>query len=315
VLPSRFGGRLPRCSNALRILALICLALTLTGCLNTRFIYNQLDWFITWQIGKYFDLEKEQKVQLRDTVSRSLNWVRTEQLPDYANILRAIAAEAGTGELTVSRWEDIYEQMIALFDEFLNYVIPDAVAFLSTLSDDQVEYLMDKLGEENQELRDEYSGSTPEERQKRREKAIVKNMQRFTGRLNADQKAAVSSAVASMYDNSEEWLEGRRLWQQAFRELLLERPPREEFEARLLAISIDPNYVDTPEYRAQVEANQRIVLELLANLIVSLDDKQRQRFQRRMNGFADDFDALALEANGQSPDSESPATAWLSPAG
>ena len=186
-----------------------------------------------------------------------------------------------------------------LFDNFLRHVIPDAVAFLSTLSDAQVEYLLDKLEEENEELADEYSGTSPEQRQRRREKAIVKGMQRFTGKLNSDQKALVSNAVGSMYDNSEEWLEGRRLWQQAFRSLLLERPPKPEFEARLLAISIDPNYVDTPEYRAKVEANQRIVLGLMADLIVALDDAQRKRFQRRMNGFADDFDALAAQAGAE----------------
>ncbi len=294
----RVDGRFPR-TRRLRLAVVLLSVAILGGCISTRFVYNQLDWFITWQLSGYFDLEKPQKQQLRDTVSRTLDWVRTEQLPDYANLLRAIAREAGSGELTTSRWEAIYAQMIVLFDNFLRHVIPDAVAFLSTLSDAQVEYLLDKLEEENEELADEYSGTSPEQRQRRREKAIVKGMQRFTGKLNSDQKALVSNAVGSMYDNSEEWLEGRRLWQQAFRSLLLERPPKPEFEARLLAISIDPNYVDTPEYRAKVEANQRIVLGLMADLIVALDDAQRKRFQRRMNGFADDFDALAAQAGAE----------------
>lgn len=294
--PGRVGGGILRVRWRLRLAVLLLIVATAGGCISTRFVYNQLDWFITWQLSGYFDLDKAQSQQLRDTVSRTLDWVRTEQLPEYADMLRAIAREAGSGELTTSRWEAIYAQMIALFDNFLRHVIPDAVALLSTLSDDQVEYLIDKLEEENDELAEEYSGRSPEQRQRRREKAIVKGMQRFTGKLNSDQKALVSSSVASMYDNSQEWLKGRQLWQQAFRSLLLERPPRPEFEARLLAISIDPNYVDTPEYRAKVEANQRIVLGLMADVIVSLDDKQRERFQRRLNGFADDFDALAAEA-------------------
>ena len=284
--------------RVMRVLVIFALVLALASCISTRFVYNQLDWIITWQLSGYFDLEKEQKTELRATVTRSLDWVRTEQLPAFAQLLRAVAEEAGTGELTASRWQSIYDLIIALFDEFLRHVVPEAAAFLSGLSDAQVEYLMDKLEEENADLREEFSGTTPEERQKRREKAIIKGMQRFTGRLTGEQKSMVSTAVGSMYDNSEEWLEGRRLWQHAFRELLLERPPKPEFEARLLAISLDPNYVDTPEYRAQVEANQRIVLELMANLIVSLNDSQRERFQRRINGYADDFDALARQDGG-----------------
>lgn len=293
--PGSAGARLTRARRHLATVVLLIIAASAGGCISTRFVYNQLDWIITWQLSGYFDLEKEQSQQLRDTVGRQLDWVRTAQLPAYAELLRAIAREAGTGELTTSRWQAIYDQMIVLFDDFLRHVIPDAVAFLSTLSDDQVEYMIDKLEEENEELAEEYSGRTPEQRQRRREKATIKGLQRFTGRLNSEQKALVGSTVASMYDNSEEWLQGRRLWQQAFRALLLERPPRAEFEARLLAISIDPNYVDRPEYRAQVEANQRIVLGLMAEIIVSLDDKQRQRFQGRLNDFAQDFDRLAAE--------------------
>jgi hypothetical protein len=276
-----------------RIVVVLLLALTASGCLGTRFIYNQLDWFITWRLSGYFDLEKEQRQLLRDTVTNSLEWVRTEQLPDYAAILRVIASEAGTGQLTDRRWEDIYAQMIALFDEFLRHVMPDTVTFLATLSDDQVEYMIGQLEDENDELARDYSGRTPEERLRRREKAMVKGLKRFTGRLNAEQKSMVNAAVNSMYDNSEQWLEGRRLWQQAFRALLLERPPRPEFEARLLAMSIDPNYVDTPEYRAQVEANQKIVQGLMADVVASLEVKQLERFRERLNGFADDFDALA----------------------
>lgn len=297
-LPRLVAGGLRAC-RAARLAVLLLIIATAAGCLSTRFIYNQLDWFITWRISAYFDLEKDQSVQLRETVSRSLDWVRTEQLPEYAALLRSIASEAGTGELTPGRWQAIYDQMIELFDEFLRQVIPDAALFLSMLTDEQVEFLIDKLEEENEELREEYSGRTPEERRRRREKAIIKGLQRFTGKLNGEQRAMVTAAVGSMHDNSEQWLEGRRLWQQAFRELLLERPPLPEFEARLLSISIDPNYVDTPEYRAQVEANQRIVLELMAHIIVSLNDKQRERFQRRLHGFARDFDALAAESDRQ----------------
>ena len=48
----------------------------------------------------------------------------------------------------------------------LQKVVPvnTAALFLSMLTDEQVEYLIDKLEEENEELREEYSGRTPEER-------------------------------------------------------------------------------------------------------------------------------------------------------
>jgi hypothetical protein len=278
-----------------RLAGLLLLALVLGGCISTRFVFNQLDWVITWRLNSYFSLEEEQEKMLRQTVGNSLEWLRTEQLPVYAELLRAIAADAESRQLSGERLGAIFLQVIELYDAFLRQIMPDVVSFLSSLSDEQVEYLIDKLMEENEELAEEYSGTTSEERLARREKASIKNFQRFTGRLNADQRMLVVNAVSGMHDNSEEWLAGRRSWQQDFRTLLLERPASEEFQARLLAISLDPNYMDSAEYREQVEANQLIVLNMMTDVIASLDDKQMARFTRRINGFADDFDALGAQ--------------------
>lgn len=287
------GGARP--GRVIRLAGLLLLALVLGGCISTRFVFNQLDWVITWRLSSYFSLEEEQEQALRQTVGTSLEWLRTEQLPEYARLLRSIASDAESRQLSAERLGTVFEQFIKLFDTFLRQIMPDVVSFLSSLSDEQVEYLIDKLAEENEELAEEYSGTSAEKRLARREKASIKNFQRFTGRLNDDQRMIITNAVAGMYDNSQEWLVGRRTWQQDFRSLLLERPPGPEFQARLLAISLDPNYMDSSDYRKQVEANQLIVLNLMTDVIASLDDKQMARFTRRISGFARDFDALAAQ--------------------
>jgi len=278
-----------------RLASLLLLATVLGGCISTRFVFNQLDWVITWRLNSYFSLEEEQEELLRETVSSSLDWLRTEQLPVYAELLRSIASDAQARQLDSERLGAVFLRVIELYDAFLQRIMPDVVSFLSSLSDEQVDYLIEKLIEENEELADEYSGTTAEERLLRREKASIKSFQRFTGRLNTDQRLTIKNAVAGMHDNSEQWLTGRRAWQQDFRSLLLERPPGPEFQERLLAMSLDPNYMDSPDYRKQVEANQLIVLNLMADIVASLDDKQMDRFTRRINGFASDFDALASQ--------------------
>ncbi|MGI9330792.1 MAG: DUF6279 family lipoprotein [Gammaproteobacteria bacterium] len=278
-----------------RLFGLLLLAIMLGGCISTRFVFNQLDWVITWRLNSYFSLEEEQEKLLRKTVGSSLEWLRTEQLPVYADLLRSIAADAQARQLSTERLGAVFQQVIELYDAFLRQIMPDVVTFLSSLSDEQVEYLIEKLAEENEELDEEYSGRTVKERLARREKAAIKNFQRFTGRLKADQRLIISNSIAGMYDNSEEWLAGRRAWQQDFRRLLLERPPSPVFQARLLSISLDPNYMDSADYRKQVEANQLTVLTLMVDVIASLDDKQMARFTRRINDFAGDFDALAAQ--------------------
>jgi hypothetical protein len=274
---------------------LIVASLVLGGCLSTRFIYNQIDWLMVWYISDVFSLEKEQKQELRKVVNRNLDWVRTQQLPEYAQLLRELEASASDGTLSVEQLQGQAETMLGLFDTFLRQMIPDMASFLGALSDQQVADFVAKSEVKNEELWEEYAGDTLEARQARRTKSAVKNIQRFTGKLDDQQKELIAGHMTRMYDNSQEWMQGRRQWQADFQALVLERPPRDELEQRLEEIVLNPNYTDTDTYRQQVEANTVIVFEMLVDLTTTLSDKQRDRMSERLLGFAEDFEALAQD--------------------
>jgi hypothetical protein len=271
-------------------------ALVLGGCLSTRFIYNQVDWLLVWYLSDVFSLEKEQKKDLRLLVNSNLDFVRTQQLPEYARLLRDLEAGASSGSLSVEQLRGSYDEMIGLFDVFLRQLIPDMAGFLGALNDEQVEKFVAKSDEKNDELWDEYGGETADVRLERRVKSAIKNIQRFTGKLDEQQQVLVEGHIGRLYDNSNEWIEGRRQWQADFQALVLERPPRVEFERRLEKIILDPNYVDSDTYRQQVEANIDIVFAMLVDLTTTLSDKQRERMSERLLGFAEDFEALAEDA-------------------
>jgi hypothetical protein len=266
--------------------------LVISGCSTTRFLYDQLDWLIIWRLNGYFSLDEEQEQELRRIVKDTLEWVRVEQLPQYAVFLRAASQEFRepvTVEMLVRR----AEEMIRLFDAFLVHIVPDTAAFLASLNRDQIDELLENLEGNNQELWDEYAGRSPERRQQRRERAVVRNTQRFTGRLHDGQRAMIRSYTSSMHDVALEWIDGRRIWQQEFRALLEQRPPAAEYEARLTELFLDPNRGDAPDYREKVDQNRLIILQMSAELVNGLTDKQRDRLIRRLNNYARDFDALA----------------------
>ena len=70
---------------------------------------------------------------------------------------------------------------MTLWDELLRQVAPDFAGLLQSLSDEQVEDLFENLAEENQELEEDYSGISREERRAKQDKAIIKAFRRFTG--------------------------------------------------------------------------------------------------------------------------------------
>ena len=68
-------------------LCLLIAASGLSGCSVAKTAYNQFDWLMTYYLAKHFDLDKEQKAELRVMVDRNLDWHRETQLPLYSEYL------------------------------------------------------------------------------------------------------------------------------------------------------------------------------------------------------------------------------------
>lgn len=278
----------------LRIACVLCLCGFIGACSTTRFAYNQLDWVIVWYLNGKFSLDEAQEEQLRDSVTRNLEWHRRNQLPEYAVFCRQLERDA-SGVLTAELLEARFERMMELWDEFIRHALPDVSAFFLSLSDDQVDEFIENLGDENQDLWDEYGGETPGERIERREKAAFKGFKRVVGRLTDEQKEVIRSYMANMHDVSEYWIESRRRWQLDFRDLVKERPAEPEFTERLTALMIDPNRTDDPAYREKVDENRRTFIAMTVAVAEVATDQQRERVSKRLQNFARDFEILALE--------------------
>jgi hypothetical protein len=272
----------------------IILCTLLTGCSATRLLYNQLDWGIVWYLNGFFSLDGEQKDALRESVERNLQWHRDTQLPQYAELARALEQDI-TGPVTVDLLEARNDEIIAFWDVFVLHTVPDVAAFFLLLNQEQLDEFLANLEEENSELWDEYAGETPEERIERRDRSAIKGIRRIVGPLDEEQEVLIRSHLSKMNDVADEWMVGRRLWQEAFVKLIKTRPIEPEFSERLVDLMLDPNQFDSSEYRAKVEENFQITLQMLAELINDMNDQQRARLSGRLSQFAADFDWLSVQ--------------------
>ncbi len=276
---------------------LVCLAVLLSltgGCSVTRTAYNQIDWVLTYYLAKHFELDKEQKAELRTMVDRNLAWHRTTQLPRYAAYLREV--EAALDEpVTYEQLRASYEQTLDFWDASMLHIVPDAQTFLSNLTDEQVEQMIARMEENNDEMFDEYSGDTEEKRAKNRDKNTIKFVERLFGKLNDEQKQAISDRLAGMEDATEDWIANRRRWQAAFIELVQERPPEAEYRERLTELYVYPRRFDEPEFQKTVDENLDSAINMMVELMNSLTPAQRKKAQKRFRNFAEDFDALAAQ--------------------
>ena len=278
----------------LRRWLVLFLCLFVAGCSATRLVYNQLDWAIVWSLNGFFDLNDEQETQLRDAVARNLEWHRRTQLPRYAQFLRELDREFA-GNVSVETLARRYDETIVFWDEFILHAIPDISVFFLSLDQTQIDDFLENLEDHNSELWDEYAGETAESRIRRRERAAIKNTRRVIGRLDAEQEDLIRNYMSEMHDLAAEWMEGRRVWQAEFHDLIRARPAEPEFSRRLTLFMIEPNRSDQIEYRRKVEENRQTVLEMCVALIEQMNDKQHARLSKRLNGFAKDFEILSVQ--------------------
>jgi hypothetical protein len=271
---------------------LLAACLLLTGCSAARIVYNQLDWVIVWYLNGYFSLNEQQEDQLRESVSRNLEWHRKTQLPEYAKFARKLDQDLH-GVMTKEDLDQYYATMIELWDAFMVQSMPDVSAFFLSLDQEQIDEFIENLEENNQELWDDFAGETPAERTERRGKQAIKGFKRAIGRLSDDQKELVLSYTRNMHDVSGEWMASRRAWQADFHSLLRNRPPEPEFNERLFVLMMQPNQQDDEDYRVKVEENRAMVFSMFLALIDSLDDQQRNRLSKRLLQFSRDFELLA----------------------
>jgi hypothetical protein len=276
------------------LLAIVFVLLGASAC-STRFLYEKLDWFVVWKIGSYVTLQDDQKAELKTGVHDHLEYVRRNDMPRIAEVLRQTSLEVESGYVTAEMIDARYSEMLALFDEFMLGIVPISVKFLRSLDEEQVAELFENLEEINQEMYEEYSGRTQEERKKNRNESSVKGIQRFTGKLSDVQRQLITDSLAGMGDASEQWIEYQREWQDSFRLLVETRPPEDEYRAELTRLFVYPRNFHTPEYRATVDTNRLIFNQMMAELISGLTDAQRQRMVKKLAGWVDDLIKLSKD--------------------
>jgi hypothetical protein len=273
-----------------------------SGCV-VRVVYNQLDWLALWYVEDYFELDPSQEKQAREMVNRTLRWHRQTQLPRYVDFTQTLLGAVGA-PVQPAFIAERYAVAVGLYDDLIRQAVPDLAVLLQSMSDAQVEELFASLAERNEELAEDFSGFDAAERRAKQDKAIIKAFRRFTGRLSPAQEVLVRTRTSRFHDLSDDWLRRREAWQGEFRALLEARATEPAFEARLGALLLQPDQLDSPDYRQRAGDNRQAAFGLVAAVLDSLDDRQQDHLRGHLKTYADDFAALLR----QQPPAPAPST-------
>lgn len=290
--PSLLTGVWRLVSGLRHALLLGFVALFLAAC-STKFLYNKLDTFIIWKLNGFVSLTGEQKEALKADLQTHLDSVRLNDLPRFAALAETTAREVEAGPVTAEQIDRRYIEVLDAYDQFMFDIVPLAERFLRSLSDEQIEEFFANLDEINDEMYEDYSGRTAEEREKNRNKSALRGIGEFTGRLTDEQEFLITDALARMDDASVQWIDYQRIWQERFRALVTEKPPLPEYRAELTALFVYPRNLHSDEYRRIVDGNRAILNDMLSELLSGLSERQRARTVKKLDGYVELLTGLA----------------------
>jgi hypothetical protein len=277
----------------------------LAACSALKLTYNRLDWIAAWQISRFVDLGPGQKAQLEESFRDFWQWHRGTQLGLYVKDLQALAAavEKPLTAPQVEQYLDLSQKHLA---HALQEAVPDTAKLLQTFDDAQVAEMLENMAERRKDRAEDAEDMTAEDLREEAEENMIRNLKRWTGTLNREQKARIRDWSRERQYAGTVWLQYQDAWANAFTQVLAHR--REPDFAKRLSLLFDGGKVPYGEEMAKVQKhNRQAWIGLMADLSASLTPEQRVHLQARVRELAADLEELAGQAPRASDTSGAPA--------
>ena len=262
----------------------ILVFLTLPGCSVVGGLwYERIDQLIANQFLEYASFTNDQEKYVRKATLEFKYWNIKNELPKYKKLIAQFRSLDNA--TTVDDIDDIYQQGTLLANNTREFFLPQIVEFCKTITNKQVEematYFDDLMKERKLELEndeDDLQGS------------LIKSFKRFFRfmgvKLSNEQINTIQTLSSGIEDKREQLISERIQWNQQFI-AILELRQNENFEERFIS---HINSLDSEDPKTRILINQ-----ITAEIIASLDEKQRGKFQKRLSRFEASIDQIIKE--------------------
>ena len=257
-----------------KIYVIFILCLTLSAC-STKFAYNYLDWILEWYVADLVNLTDDQEWQLNGALTKQLAWHRKQQLPLYVESLDKLSDAIKNG-LTIETLQQLYTGQEKGWEELKKHIAPTMAELFKTMSDSQIEELLNNLEERNQELEADYVNKPRDERIKQRKERMVDRIENWTGSLNDSQIELISEWSQQIKPLSQQWIANRRSWQAELGSAIKHYRNAPEFAERIETLFLNNHKAWSDSYQNAYQYNLQLTMMMFVNLENQLTERQRQ---------------------------------------
>ena len=247
--------------------------------------YERIDQLIANQFLEYASFTNDQEKYVRRATLEFKYWNIKNELPKYKKLIAQFRSLDNA--TTVDDIDDIYQQGMILANNTREFFLPQIVEFCKTITNKQVEematYFDDLMKERKLELEndeDDLQGS------------LIKSFKRFFRfmgvKLSNEQINMIQTISSGIEDKREQLISERIQWNQQFI-AILELRQNENFEERFIS---HINSLDSEDPKTRIMINK-----ITAEIIASLSEKQRGKFQKRLVRFESSIDQIIEKQN------------------
>ncbi|MAP12921.1 MAG: hypothetical protein CMQ61_12825 [Gammaproteobacteria bacterium] len=270
---------------------LVVAAASLAGCSVASVFYGQVDWVVTDYIADLAELRSEQRAQLAERLREVHAWHRRDELPRYRALLDDAIGALDRG-LTVAETEALYERGRERYRLLMARVGTAVAPTLVDLDMSQIEVLERNLSARNEEFKEDFAASDPEERKARRRERMEERFERLTGDLNDQQLADLGRRSDEFPDSGQLWLDYRVAQQIRLLGMLKTGKPASVIEAQLRDWFSEGLDRGARLDALSAELERRLLRTVVA--VVNSLDKAQSAYLREQLG---DFSELAMQLN------------------
>ncbi len=242
--------------------------------------YERMDQFIANQLLEYANFSNNQESYIRKVTKEFKYWNAKNELPQYKKLLQQFSL---LGEETVvSDIDNIYQKGVLLSNRNRDFFTSHFIDFSKTLTEKQIKEISTHLDELTEERIFKLKKAT-KNYQDTLEKTFVRFFRLMGVKLNKEQKNTIQFSSSRLEDRRYQLINNRIKWNEEFVKILASRND-ESFEVQLT------NHINT--LNPEDKYTRTVINQITAEIIASLDEKQRARFQKRLGVFENSIDQI-----------------------
>jgi hypothetical protein len=276
------------------LIAMVALA---AGCSTIKFTYNHGDTLLYWWLNAYLDLDSDQSTWVKQDIDKLFQWHRQTQLHDYAGLLANMQRQLAGNPTQADLLSD-YRDIKARTELLAFKALPELADVARSVKPDQIAQMEEKFTKNNEKFRKTYMSGDQDHQRKVRFEKSMDQLDLWFGPFAHDQLAILRKASDARPLDNEIWLQERKLRQQKI-VALLRRVQQEKLNKEQTMAAIHDLLRDTfdrfeaPERKAFFDAYTDSTSTYILTAIRIATPDQKAHAQKRMQGWINDFNALA----------------------